>query len=120
MNSKGFCSSSSRDRRVRLLGILLGLSALVLLFCASCVSVGREFPVSEVSEIRIGETTRNEIRAMFGSPWRVGLDDGQPTWTYGRYRYRLFRQTSTQDLVVRFNEQAVVASYTFNTTAHTE
>ncbi len=119
MKAKGFRLCSSHDRRVALASILLGVTAL-LLFCASCVSVGREFPVSEVSGIRIGETTRAEIRAMFGSPWRVGLDDGQPTWTYGRYRYRLFRQTSTQDLVVRFNDKGVVASYTFNTTAHTE
>ena len=111
---------NSHDRRVPLLSITLGLTAALMLFCASCVSVGREFPVSKVPEIRIEETTRDEIRAMFGSPWRVGLDDGQQTWTYGRYRYGVFRETSTQDLVVRFNDRGVVASYTFNTTAHDE
>ena len=98
---------------------LLGLTT-ALLFCASCATVGRDFPVARVSDIRIGETTQNQIREMFGSPWRVGIEDGQRTWTYGKYRYRAFRQASTRDLVVRFDERNIVASYTFNTTEHQE
>jgi hypothetical protein len=57
---------------------------------------------------------------MFGSPWRVGIEDGRRTWTYGKYRYRLFSETSTQDLVVRFDDKGIVVSYTFNTTEHKE
>jgi hypothetical protein len=95
---------------------LWGLVALSVLFCVSCATVGRDFPTARVSDIAIGKTTQNEIRTMFGSPWRVGIEDGQRTWTYGKYRYRLFGQTTTQDLVVRFDERDVVASYTFNTT----
>ena len=56
--------------------------------------------------------------SVFGEPWRVGIEDGQRTWTYGKYRYRLFGQASTQDLVVRFDGQGRVVSYTFNTTEH--
>jgi len=96
--------------------LLLGLMAVL----SSCVSVGREFPVSPVSEIRIGETTQSEIRSMFGEPWRTGLDDGQRTWTYGRYRYGLFSEPSTTDLVIRFDSGGVVVSYSFSTTEHKE
>ncbi len=49
---------------------------------------------------------------------RVGIEDGLRTWTYGRYRYRLFGRARTEDLVLRFDAQGVVASYTFNTTEH--
>ena len=82
----------------------------------SCASVGREFPVTPVSDLRMGETTQAQIRAMFGEPWRVGVEDGRRTWTYGRYRYQLFGEPSTTDLVVRFDNKNVVVSYSFSTT----
>jgi hypothetical protein len=88
----------------------------LLLFVSACATVGRDFASSRVSEIHIGKTTQAEIEAMFGQPWRVGLEDGQRTWTYGKYRYRLLGQTSTEDLVIRFDKNNVVTSYTFNTT----
>lgn len=98
-----------------------GISALAcLMVLCSCASVGREFPVSPVSEIRIGETTQAQIRVVFGEPWRVGVEDGRKTWTYGKYRYRLFGDRSTTDLVVRFDDKNVVASYSFSTTEHKE
>jgi hypothetical protein len=98
--------------------IRAALAAGLFLWAGGCATVGHEFPVGRVPEIQIQRTTQEEIRAMFGDPWRVGVDDGQRTWTYGRYRYSLFGQPSTQDLVVRFDDRGVVASYTFNTTEH--
>lgn len=99
-----------------------GALALVCLslVLSSCTTVGREFPDSRVADIRVGKTTQAEIRNMFGSPWRVGVDNGQRTWTYGMYRYQLFGQTDTKDLVVRFDANGVVASYSFNTTEQRE
>ncbi|MGC9324769.1 MAG: hypothetical protein ACP5G0_08505 [Desulfomonilia bacterium] len=91
---------------------------LATLLSAGCATVGRDFPDRRVSEIELKATTQDEIRAMFGPPWRTGIEDGQPTWTYGIYRYRLLGQTSTKDLVIRFNRQGIVTSYTFNTTEH--
>lgn len=120
MNTTASHSSSSHGHRVLLLAILFGLLAMFVLFSAGCATVGRDFSVSKVSEIRIGETTQDDIRAMFGSPWRVGIEDGQRTWTYGKYRYRLFGEKIAQDLLIRFDERGVVASYTFNTTEHQE
>ena len=88
-----------------------GALALAL---AGCLTVGHEFPAERVGQIEIGHTTRDEIHRMFGEPWRTGLEDGRRTWTYGRYRYKLFGPTETCDLVVRFDPNGVVASYTFN------
>jgi hypothetical protein len=89
-------------------------SVVVALALAACLTVGRDFPAEKVGEIAIGKTTRDDIHRMFGTPWRTGLEDGRRTWTYGHYRYKLFGTTETRDLVVRFEPNGVVASFTFN------
>lgn len=83
-----------------------------------CATVGKDFPVSRVMEIQIGKTTINEVQAIFGPPWRVGSENGAKTWSYGHYTYRLFEDSSTQDLIVRFDSSGIVRSYNFNTTAN--
>ena len=83
---------------------------------AGCVTVGRDFPAQRVAKLEIGATTRAQVRELFGTPWRTGVEDGQPTWTYGHYHYALLGDTRTRDLVVRFDAHDVVASYTFNST----
>jgi outer membrane protein assembly factor BamE (lipoprotein component of BamABCDE complex) len=99
-------------------------SSLIIVLLVSavsgCFTVGHDFPVDQVSAIKIGKSTQTDIRSMFGSPWRIGMEDGQRTWTYGKYRYSAFSETKTQDLVIRFDDQGKVVSFTFNTTEHQE
>jgi len=97
----------------RMLASSLVVGAALL---AGCITVGREFPAQRVAKLKIGSTTREQVKEMFGSPWRTGVEDGRPTWTYGHYHYALLGETRTKDLVVRFDPQDVVASYTFNST----
>ena len=78
--------------------------------------VGREFPVEAINNIQLEETTKEDINKIFGSPWRIGLEDGKRTWTYGYYKYRLFGESTTRDLVIKFDSNGVVSSYIFNTT----
>ncbi len=85
------------------------------LFVSACATVGRDFSAAKIYDIQIGKTTQAEIQAMFGTPWRVGVEDGKPTWTYASYHYSAFRETRTKDLVIRFDANNVVRSYTFNT-----
>ena len=101
--------------RLRRITRVFGVAGLAVSIGA-CLTVGREFPTRPVHELRNGETTRDEVRRLFGEPWRVGVEDGQRTWTYGHYRYALLGTTQTRDLVVRFDDRGVVASYSFNTT----
>jgi hypothetical protein len=89
-------------------------AAALLLGATGCFTVGRDFPARDVPRIAIGETTREEIRQRFGAPWRTGLEDGQQTWTYAHYRYALLGEARTRDLVLRFDERGVVASYAFS------
>lgn len=101
--------------KILLLKNLMIFSMSMILFTNGCATVGHDFPNDKVPKIQINVTTQDEIRSMFGHPWRVGLEDGRQTWTYGLYNYSLFGGTYTKDLVVRFNQYKVVVSYTFNT-----
>lgn len=92
----------------------LGVS-LVFIYSA-CATIGRDFAASKVYNIEIDKTTQTEIQSMFGLPWRVGIEDGKLTWTYGSYHYSAFSDARTKDLVVRFDSNNIVKSYTFNTT----
>jgi hypothetical protein len=95
--------------------IVLGIACLSF-FLSACATVGRDFETARVADIQNGKTTQADIEAMFGKPWRTGIEDGLRTWTYGKYRYSVFGKTNTRDLVVRFDKNNVVSSYTFNTT----
>jgi len=93
--------------------LVVGVALLALVGCAT---VGREFPVGPVATLKVGETTQEEVRRLFGEPWRTGVEDGRKTWTYGHYRYSLFGPAATRDLIVRFDPEGKVASYSFNST----
>ncbi len=112
--------SSLHHHRIQLVVILLGVAVSLMLFLSGCATVGQDFPAYKVPDIKIGKTTQNEIRSMFGSPWRVGIEDGQRTWTYGKYKYGIMGEKAAQDLLIRFDNRKVVTSYTFSTTAHNE
>ncbi len=91
--------------------------ALLLLSLIGCANAGRQFPSAEVSQIQIGTTIRDDILRFFGSPWRTGIEDGMTTWTYGHYQYKIFGEPYSKDLVVRFDKQDKVISYTYSETA---
>lgn len=98
------------------IGWLALWSALVSSQLTGCFTVGQEFAGSQVPKIKIGQTTKQEITDLFGSPWRTGMEDGRTTWTYGIYKYSLFGADDTQDLLIRFDPNGVVRSYTFSST----
>lgn len=105
-----------RSIKVSKLSIWLLLSGLAGSQLTGCFSVGQEFAGSRVPEIKIGKTTKQEITELFGTPWRTGMEDGRITWTYGIYKYSLFGADDTQDLLIRFDPQGIVRSYTFSST----
>jgi len=98
------------------LGSWLLLGGIAGTQLTGCFSVGQEFAASRVPEIKIGQTRKQDISEQFGIPWRTGLEDGRLTWTYGIYKYSLFGADDTQDLLIRFDQQGIVRSYTFSST----
>ena len=82
---------------------------------SGCMTLGRQFPIEPISAIRVGTTTRENVRADFGEPYRTGVEDGDPTWTYLRYHFSAFGSEQTRDLYIRFDAAGKVKSYAFNT-----
>jgi len=100
--------------------LALILISTMIIFVSGCITLGKDFSEANVSSITIGVTTKNEVRRLFGSPWLSGVQDGQPAWTYGIYDYSLFGERKAKDLLVQFDDQGKVSSFTFSTTDHDE
>lgn len=94
---------------LRILTNLMLLVALSLPVTGCMPTVGEAFPFYKVRQIEVEKTTMAEIREMFGEPWRTGLENGERTWTYGEYGVNISR-----DLVIRYDDQNVVKSYSFS------
>lgn len=120
MRTKKNVESSSQNSAFQNLAKVLIMISVVILFASGCITLGKAFPEANVSSIKIGLTSKNEIRRFFGSPWLSGVQDGQPAWTYGSYDYSLFGERKAKDLVVEFDDNGIVSSFTFSTTDHNE
>ena len=104
-------------RNLRSVGRLMRVAlAVLLLLGAGCVSSGRDFPAGPIPDLKTGRTTQAQVREAFGEPWRTGLEDGQRTWTYGRYRYSLFGAPLARDLKLKFDSSGVLTTYTYSST----
>ena len=96
---------------------LLSLLTLSLGTGACAVGPGTPFPEQNVYAIKKGVTTKDEVVRLFGEPRRTGLEDGEQTWTYFNYKYNLLllgQEKDNKDLVIRFNDQGVVSSYSYS------
>ena len=120
MRSKMFEEQSEAKSVKPNYAVALILISIMIIFVSGCIPFGKDYPEAKVSSITIGVTTKNEIRRLFGSPWLTGVQDGQPAWTYGSYDYSLFGERKAKDLVVQFDDQGKVSSFTFSTTDHDE
>lgn len=98
-------------------GLIVGVALLTF---GGCARVGNDFNAQHINELKIGQTTKSDVRSMFGKPWREGNENGVTMWTYGRYTYYLLDEADTKDLVIKFNDDNTVRSYTFNKTPDKE
>ncbi len=85
-----------------------------------CATIGNNFPHDFTSRIEIGKTTRLEIEKALGSPFRTGLDSGDPTASYLYYRLGLFISPITKDLTVTYSSEGIVKRCVFNSNVGSE
>ena len=97
-------------------GVLACLGLALATSLGGCLPFGAAFPTEPVPRLERGVQSQADVQRMFGEPFRVGLDDGDLTWTYLHGRYSLLGDTTSRDLVIRFDAQGKVSSYSFNTT----
>ncbi len=88
----------------------IGFLAMVLTLFA-CGTVGKNFDESLYANIAKGTTTQKDIQAMFGPPFKKGIQNGLPVWTY-EYNYVNSLGTDiVKDMIVVFEKNGVVKSH---------
>jgi outer membrane protein assembly factor BamE (lipoprotein component of BamABCDE complex) len=92
---------------------LLSIGCVVMLF--GCITAGKAFDTKNIPRIEKGKTTQKDILQWFGNPDRLGIDDGEITWSYLYLKLSLFSQPTAKDLTVRFDKNGVTSSYSFTT-----
>jgi hypothetical protein len=97
-----------KKKCVRVLNIILLIS---LLFVYGCGSTGKNFNESLYKNIITGTTTHKEIQAMFGSPFKKGVQNGSKVWTYEYNAYNSLGNDITKDMVIVFTPSGVVKSH---------
>ena len=89
-----------------------GLAGIFLvLLLSSCGTVGKEFDESLYPNIVKGTTTYKEIRDMFGPPFKKGIQNGAPVWTYEYNRINTFGTDIIKDIIIVFDQNGVVKSH---------
>ena len=85
----------------------------IVLISNGCGTVGKSFNTSKVESIVNGITTRSDIKKMFGEPFKIGFQNGQPIWVYEDHHYSIIRKKTSKDLIIIFNPDGIVQSYQF-------
>ena len=92
--------------------VMLVLSLLV----AGCITIGEKFRPEAIEQIKPGQTTDKDVLQIFGNPVRTGINDGVREWTYAHYKASAFGKFEGRDLVIKFNSDGTVKSYSYSTT----
>lgn len=81
------------------------------LFIQGCGTAGKNFDESLYKNIVIGTTTHKEIFAMFGPPYKKGVQNDLPVWTYEYNHYKAIGDNITKDMVIVFDNDGIVRSH---------
>ena len=88
---------------------LAGMS--LALFWFGCGSVGKNFDESLYTKIAKGTTNKNDIKAMFGNPFKKGIQNGSPVWTYEYNYVNAFGTDIIKDMIIVFDKNGLVKSH---------
>ena len=91
--------------------LVLNILLLASLLFIGCGTTGKNFNESLHKNIVAGTTTHKEIQAMFGSPFKRGVQNGYKTWTYEYNFYNALGNNITKDIIIVFNQSGIVKSH---------
>ena len=91
------------------------MALAVFLVSAGCGTTGKDFNEAGFQKIVNGTTTKQELKYLFGPPFKTGVQNGRETWTYEFNEYRLFGSNRTKDISIVFNPDGTVKSHQFMT-----
>jgi len=85
----------------------------IILISNGCGTAGKSFDTSTARTILNGTTTRSEIKKIFGEPFKTGVQNGQPVWTYENHHYSILSDDTSEDLIIIFSSDGIVQSHQF-------
>ena len=85
----------------------------IVLISNGCGTVGKSFNTSKVESIVNGVSTQSDIKKMFGKPFKIGIQNGQPIWVYENHNYSVISKNKSKDLIITFDSVGIVKSYQF-------
>ena len=85
----------------------------IILISNGCGTAGKSFNASKVESIVNGITTRSDIKIMFGEPFKIGIQNGQPIWVYEDHHYSIINNDTSKDLIIIFSPDGTVQSHQF-------
>lgn len=84
---------------------------ILTLFFTGCGTAGKNFDESLYANIVKGTTTHQEVKAMFGPPFKKGIQNGYPVWTYEYNYVNSFGSDIIKDMIIVFEKNGVVKSH---------
>ena len=94
------------------LSLQISLATIILaIFFSGCGTAGKNFDESLYSNIAKGTTTHKEIQTMFGPPFKKGIQNGYPVWTYEYNHVNSFSSDIIKDMIIIFGKNGVVKSH---------
>ncbi|MFT4577790.1 MAG: hypothetical protein ACI8PD_000350 [Nitrospinales bacterium] len=92
------------------LQISFAIMILAILF-SGCGTAGKNFDASLYANIVKGTTTHKEVQAMFGPPFKKGIQNGYSVWTYEYNHINSFGSDIIKDMIIVFEKNGVVKSH---------
>ena len=90
-------------------GLVVMFLTIIFLGCGTVV--GKDFDDSLYTNIAKGTTTHKEIHAMFGAPFKKGIQNGYPVWTYEFNYVNSLGTDIIKDMIIVFEKNGVVKSH---------
>jgi outer membrane protein assembly factor BamE (lipoprotein component of BamABCDE complex) len=94
------------------------LFAFLIFGCSTVYKIGKEFDLTNISKIKIGITTQQDIINYFGQPYRKGIANGDEVfyYTYEQIIFEKDRNVKKEgnSLLIEFDTNGNVKNYYFN------
>jgi len=101
---------SDYKKAINVIGIIF-IGIFIAVFWYGCGSVGKNFNETLYTKIVKGTTSQKEIEIMFGAPFKKGIQNGYPVWTYEYNYVNSFGTDIIKDMIIVFENNGVVKSH---------
>mgnify|MGYP005843070961 CR=1 FL=1 len=94
------------------------LLAFLILGCSTVYKIGKEFDPTNISKIKIGVTTQQDIINYFGQPYRKGIANGDEVFYYTNEQIIFEKDRNVKkegnSLLIEFDSNGIVKNYYLN------